>query len=256
MANIRETREICRRYRVPFILDSCRFAENAWFIREREEGYAEKSLREIAREMFSLSDGCTFSGKKDALVNMGGFLALNDDELSERARNLLILTEGFPTYGGMAGRDLEAMAIGLEEVLDHDYMDYRIATVRYLCEGLEERGVPVMKPYGGHAGYVDARGKLPHIPVDRFPGQSLTNALYVVGGVRAVEIGTVMFGEHAQNDLVRLALPRRVYTQSHMDYVLEVFEGVVKERDSFPGYRMTYEPRYLRHFTAHFEPIS
>ncbi|MHC4932764.1 MAG: tryptophanase [Planctomycetota bacterium] len=256
MQNIRETRAVCDEYKIPFILDACRFAENAFFIREREEGYAAKSLREIAKEMFSLADGCTMSGKKDALVNMGGFLALNDDELSHRARNLLILTEGFPTYGGMAGRDLEAMAIGLKEILDLDYMEYRIATVSYLCAGLEERGVPVMKPYGGHAAYVDAGATLPHIPREQFPGQALANALYVVGGVRAVEIGTVMFGEHAKNDLVRLALPRRVYTQSHIDYVLEVFEGVMKERDSWPGYKMTYEPKYLRHFTAHFEPVS
>ncbi|MHC4819172.1 MAG: tryptophanase [Planctomycetota bacterium] len=255
MANLRATREVCDKYGIPFFLDACRFAENAWFIREREEGYGQKTLREIAQEMFHLADGCTFSGKKDALVNIGGFLALNDDELARRARNQLILTEGFPTYGGMAGRDLEAMAIGLREVVQHDYMAYRVAATRYLCEGLVERGVPVIQPPGGHAAYVDARRTLPHIPVEEFPGQALVNALFEIGGVRGVEIGTVMFGEHAANDLVRLALPRRVYTQSHIDYVLEVFEDLVAERDRVPGYRMTYEPPFLRHFTAHFEPI-
>jgi len=255
LANLRAVREICDRNGIPLFLDACRFAENAYFIREREEGYQDRSLREIAREMFSIADGCTFSGKKDALVNMGGFLAINDHDLAMRARNLLILTEGFPTYGGMAGRDLEAMAIGLREVLDHDYMEYRIASVRYLCHGLEERGVPVVRPYGGHAAYVDARAFLPHIPVAQFPGQVLVNSLYVEGGVRAVEIGTVMFGEHAKSDLVRLALPRRVYTQSHVDYVLESFETLVKAAPKLRGLKMTYEPRYLRHFTAHFEVV-
>jgi tryptophanase len=255
MANLRAVREVCRRFRIPLILDACRFAENAWFIREREEGYAERSLREIAQEMFRLADGCTFSAKKDAFANIGGFLAVHDEELARRARNLLILTEGFPTYGGMAGRDLEAIAIGLREVVGHDYMAYRMASTRYLCDGLEQRGVPVVKPPGGHAAYVDARGTLPHIPVAQFPGQALVSALYEIGGVRAVEIGTVMFGEHAVHDLVRLALPRRVYTQSHVDYVLEVFEDLMAEREQVPGYRMTYEPQYLRHFTAHFEPV-
>ena len=256
LANIRDVGAACREYGVLFFLDACRFAENAYFIRERESGQEHRTLREIAQEMFSLADGCTFSGKKDALVNMGGFLALNDDDLALRARNLLILTEGFPTYGGLAGRDLEAMAIGLREVLDHDYMEYRMASVRYFCDGLEERGVPVIKPHGGHAAYVDAGAFLPHIPCEHFPGQALVNALYEIGGVRAVEIGTVMFGEKAEHDLVRLALPRRVYTQSHVDYVLEVFADLVAEAPELPGYRMTYEPPYLRHFTAHFEPIS
>jgi len=254
MANLRAVREICRAYGVRLVIDACRFAENAWFVREREPGYARRSLREIAQEMFRLADGCTFSGKKDGLVNMGGFLALNDDALAERARGVLILTEGFPTYGGMAGRDLEAMAIGLREVVDHDYMEYRIASVRYLCRGLEERGVRTVRPPGGHAAYIDARALLPHIPPERFPGQALVNALYVAGGIRAVEIGSVMFGKQASHDLVRLALPRRVYTQSHVDYVLEVFEDLVREAPSIPGWRMTYEPAYLRHFTAHFEP--
>ncbi|MHC4958226.1 MAG: tryptophanase [Planctomycetota bacterium] len=256
MANIKDVRAICKEYGIPFFLDACRFAENAYFIREREEGYADKGLREIAQEMFRCADGATFSAKKDGIVNMGGFLALHDDELSLRARNLLTITEGFPTYGGMAGRDLEAMAIGLREVLDHDYMEYRIATVRYLCEGLEELGVPVVRPYGGHAAYVDAAGTLSHIPREKFPGQALVNALYMVGGVRAVEIGSVMFGEHADHELVRLALPRRVYTQSHVDYVLEVFEDLMKERDAIPGYKITYEPKFLRHFTAHFEQVA
>jgi len=255
MANLRAIRAICDRHGIRFFLDACRFAENAWFIREREEGYAGKTVREIAQEMFRLADGCTFSGKKDALVNMGGFLAVDDDELAARARNVLILTEGFPTYGGLAGRDLEAMAIGLREVVDHDYMAYRIASTRYLCRGLVERGVPVLEPAGGHAAYVDARGALPHIPKEQFPGQALVNAIYEIGGVRAVEIGTVMFGKAAQHDLVRLAMPRRVYTQSHVDYVLEVFADLVAERDRVPGYRISWEPPYLRHFTAHFEPL-
>jgi tryptophanase len=255
MANLRATREICRRHGIPFFLDACRFAENAWFIREREPGYAGKTLREIAQEMFRLADGCTFSGKKDALVNMGGFLAVNDDALAARARNVLILTEGFPTYGGLAARDLEAMAIGLREVLDHDYMAYRIAAVRYLCRGLAERGITVIQPPGGHAAYVDAGAALPRIPREKLPGLALVNALYEIGGVRAVEIGTVMFGANAPHDLVRLAMPRRVYTQSHVDYVLDVFGDVMAERDRIPGYRITWEPPYLRHFTAHFEPV-
>jgi tryptophanase len=256
MANLRAVRAVCDTHKIPFFLDACRFAENAWFIREREEGYNDRTLREISQEMFRLADGATFSGKKDALVNIGGFLALNDAELARRARNVLILTEGFPTYGGMAGRDLEAMAIGLREVVDHDYMAYRMATSRYLSNGLVERGVPCIQPPGGHAAYVDARRTLPHIPVEHFPGQALVNALFEIGGVRGVEIGTVMFGDHAAHDLVRLALPRRVYTQSHIDYVLEVFEDLIAERDSVPGYRMTYEPPFLRHFTAHFEPVG
>ncbi len=254
MANLRGVRGLCDEHRIPLFIDACRFAENAWFIRQREPGHADLTLREIAQRMFRLADGSTFSGKKDGLVNMGGFLAMNDDALAERARNVLILTEGFPTYGGMAGRDLEAMAIGLREVCDHDYMEYRIASVRYLCRGLQERGVRTVRPPGGHAAYVDARALLPHIPVERFPGQALVNALYEHGGIRSVEIGTVMLGQHAKHDLVRLALPRRVYTQSHIDYVLEVFEQIVREAPSLPGLRMTFEPPFLRHFTARFEP--
>ena len=256
MANARAVRDICHRHRIAFALDACRFAENAWFIQNREEGFADKSLRDIAREMFRLADGATFSAKKDALVNMGGFLALNNDEFALKARNMLILTEGFPTYGGLAGRDLEAITIGLREVVDQDYMDYRIASVRYLCDGLEKRGIHAMRPAGGHAAYVDARATLPHIPLDQFPAWALVNALYEIGGIRAVEIGGVMFGEHAPNDLVRLAMPRRVYTQSHIEYVLEIFERLLAEAASVPGYRMTYEPPFLRHFTAKFEPVT
>jgi len=256
MANARAVRDICQRHKISFALDSCRFAENAWFIQNREEGYADKSLREISQEMFRLADGATFSAKKDALVNMGGFLALNNDEFALKARNMLILTEGFPTYGGLAGRDLEAITIGLREVVDQDYMDYRIASVRYLCDGLEKRGIHAMRPAGGHAAYVDARATLPHIPLNQFPAWALVNALYEIGGIRAVEIGGVMFGEHAPNDLVRLAMPRRVYTQSHIEYVLEIFERLLAEADSVPGYRMTYEPPFLRHFTAKFEPVT
>jgi len=255
MENATGVREICRAHGIPFFLDACRFAENAWFIREREKAHAGRPLRDIAKQMFRLADGCTMSGKKDGLVNMGGFLAMNDEKLAERARNVLILTEGFPTYGGMAGRDLEAMAIGLREVLDEDYMDYRIASVRYLCNGLEERGVATVRPPGGHAAYVDAQSVLPHVPKERFPGLALVNWLYLVGGIRGVEIGSVMFGKHAKNELVRLALPRRVYTQSHVDYVLEVFEDLMKEAPKVPGFKMTYEPPFLRHFTARFEPV-
>jgi tryptophanase len=255
LANLRAVRGICDRHRIPLVLDACRFAENAWFIRDREPGQAGRTLREIAQEMFRLADISTFSAKKDGLVNMGGFLVMNDDELAARARSVLILTEGFPTYGGLAGRDLEAIAIGLREVVRDEYMAYRIASVRYLCDGLKERGAPVIQPPGGHAAYVDARATLPHIPKELLPGQALVNALYLVGGVRAVEIGTVMFGAVAQHDLVRLAMPRRVYTQSHVDYVLEVFADLLAERDRIPGYRITWEPPYLRHFTAHFEPV-
>ncbi|HEX5138815.1 MAG TPA: tryptophanase [Planctomycetota bacterium] len=256
LANLRAVRRVCDRHGIPLVLDACRFAENAWFIREREAGEAGRTLREIAQEMFRLADICTFSAKKDGLVNMGGFLAMNDDALAARARAVLILTEGFPTYGGLAGRDLEAIAVGLREVVRHEYMAYRVASVRYLCHGLRERGAPVIEPPGGHAAYVDAQATLPHIPREQLPGQALVNALYVVGGVRGVEIGSVMFGSAAQHELVRLAMPRRVYTQSHVDYVLEVFADLLAERDRIPGYKITWEPPYLRHFTAHFEPVG
>ncbi len=255
LANLRAVRQVCDRHGIPLVLDACRFAENAWFIRDREPGQEGRTLREIAQEMFRLADISTFSAKKDGLVNMGGFLAMNDDALAARARSVLILTEGFPTYGGLAGRDLEAIAVGLREVVRDEYMAYRIASVRYLCHGLKERGAPVIEPPGGHAAYVDAKATLPHIPKEFLAGQALVNALYLAGGVRAVEIGTVMFGAAAQHELVRLAMPRRVYTQSHVDYVLEVFADLLAERDRVPGYRITWEPPYLRHFTAHFEPV-
>jgi tyrosine phenol-lyase len=255
LGNLRGAHEICRKHGVLLILDACRFAENAYFIQEREAGQQGRTLEEIAREMFRLCDGATFSGKKDGLVNMGGFLTLQDDSLALRARNILVITEGFPTYGGMAGRDLDAMAIGLQEVLHQDYMQYRIASVRYLCRGLEEAGVPVVHPAGGHAAFIDACRYLPHIPREALPGQTLVNAIYVVGGIRGVEIGSVMFGEHAMTDLVRLALPRRVYTQSHVDYVIEMFGDLTREKDRLRGYRISWEPEFLRHFTAHFEPL-
>ncbi len=262
MENIRMVSEICRKHGIPFFLDACRFAENAYFIKLREPGYADKTPREIAQEMFSYADGCTFSAKKDALVNIGGILALNDDDWAARARNLLILTEGFPTYGGLAGRDLEAIAMGLEEVLREEYLAYRMASTRYLGKHLEQLGVPIVKPPGGHAIFVDARAMLGHIPPEKLPAQALCCALYEIGGIRSVEIGTVMFGKTdpatgkeipADMDLVRLAIPRRVYTQSHIDYVIEVFGEVMKEKDSIRGMRIVEQPPFLRHFTAKFE---
>jgi tryptophanase len=261
MANIHEVRALCDRYHVPFYLDACRFAENAWFIRMREPGYAEKSVTDIVREMASYADGMTMSAKKDPLANIGGWLALNDDELAERCRNLLILTEGFPTYGGLAGRDLEAIAQGLHEAVEHDYLRYRIRSTEYLAEALDRAGVPIVKPAGGHAVYLDARALLPHIPPLQYPGQSLAVALYEAGGIRGVEIGTVMFGRHpdgsetpAAMDLVRLAIPRRTYTQSHIDYVIEVVTAVAASARALGGYRIVDEPPQLRHFTARFAP--
>jgi tryptophanase len=261
MENLRGVRQLCDRYGKPFVLDACRFAENAWFIRQREAGYADASPRDIAREMFALADGCTMSAKKDGLANIGGFLALNDDGWAERARNLLILTEGFPTYGGLAGYDLEAIARGLEEVVEEPYLRYRIRSTEYLANKLVAAGVPIIQPAGGHAIYLDARTLLPHIPPLHYPGISLVNALYVEGGIRGVEIGTVMFGRQrdgterpAPMDLVRLAIPRRVYTQSHIDYVAEAVIFAASQKDRLGAYRMTYEPPMLRHFTARFEP--
>jgi tyrosine phenol-lyase len=262
--NIRCVSALLNEFEVPFILDACRFAENAWFIKQREPGQQDRSVKEIAQEIFLLADGATFSGKKDGLVNMGGFLALNDDKLAERARNLLILTEGFPTYGGCAARDLEALAVGLTEVLDENYLEYREASVRYLADGLEEIGMPTMRPPGGHAVYVDARAFLPHIPAEQFPGQALACELYLHGGIRSCEIGSVMFGregkdgsfEGAKLELVRLALPRRVYTQSHIDHVIELAEEVASRADQITGVRMTHCPEVLRHFTARFEPVG
>jgi tryptophanase len=263
MANIRETKEICRRHDIPLFLDACRFAENAFFIKKRERGYADRPAAEIAREIFSYADGVTMSAKKDALVNMGGFLALNDDDLAMRARNLLIVTEGFPTYGGLAGRDLEAVAQGLTEVLDEHYLQYRLRSVEYLGERLTASGVPIVQPPGGHAIYIDAKQFLPHIPLEQFPGQSLVVELYRAGGIRSVEIGSVMFGKRdasggfvpARMELVRLAIPRRVYTQSHIDYVIEVMGEVVTRKAFLPGYRITEEAPMLRHFTAKFAPV-
>ena len=263
MRNIRETSALCRRHGIPFFLDACRFAENAWFIRQREPGYAGTPVKEIVREMFSYADGATMSAKKDAIVNMGGFLALNDDDLAMRARNLLIVTEGFPTYGGLAGRDLEAIAQGLEEVTDEHYLQYRVRSVEYLGEKLTAAGVPILQPPGGHAIYLNARKALPQVPPDRYPGQALSVELYRAGGIRSVEIGSVMFGKYgadgklvpARMELVRLAIPRRVYTQSHIDYVAEVAIDVHRRRNELHGYRIVQEAPVLRHFTAHFEPL-
>ncbi|HUP48398.1 MAG TPA: tryptophanase [Thermoanaerobaculia bacterium] len=256
LENVRGVRDLCDRYRKPFFLDACRFAENAWFIHEREASYANHTPRQIAREMFSLANGCIMSAKKDGLANIGGFLALNDDALAQKCRNLLILTEGFPTYGGLAGYDLEAIAQGLEEVLEPDYLRYRIRTIAYLAERLVAAGIPVVLPPGGHAVYIDAAAMLPQIPPGEFPGIALVNALYLEGGVRACEIGSVMFGERSAMELVRLAVPRRLYTQSHIDYVAEVAEAVAAGRGALGGFRLTYAPAVLRHFTAVFEPLA
>jgi tryptophanase len=263
LENLRGVRALCDRHRKPLFLDACRFAENAYFVKMREEGQAHRTPKQIAQEMFSLADGCTMSAKKDGLANIGGFLALNDDDWAEQARNLLILTEGFPTYGGLAGYDLEAIARGLEEVVEEPYLRYRIRSIEYLAEKLTGAEVPIIRPAGGHAVYLDARALLPHIPALAYPGISLVNALYVEAGIRGVEIGTVMFGLHpdgtetpAAMDLVRLAFPRRVYTQSHVDYVAEAVIAVAKTKDQLRGYRIREAPRMLRHFTARFEPLA
>lgn len=263
MKNIRETKEVCNRYGIPFFFDACRFAENAYFIKLREEGYRDVSVKDIVKEMFSYADGATMSAKKDAIVNMGGFLALNDEALTTKARNLLIVTEGFTTYGGLAGRDLEAIAQGLDEVLDENYLRYRIRSVEYLGERLTKAGVPILQPPGGHAIYLNAKKFLPHIPVEQYPGQSLVVELYRRGGIRSVEIGSVMFGKYDANgkliparmELVRLAIPRRVYTQSHIDYVIEVVIETHQHRNDLRGYRIIEEAPMLRHFTAKFEPL-
>jgi tryptophanase len=263
MENLRAVRAVCDRYGVPLFLDACRFAENAWFVREREPGYDDRSVADIVREAASLVDGMTMSAKKDPLANIGGWLAVRDDELAERCRTLEILTEGFPTYGGLAGRDLEAIAQGLVEAVDHDYLRYRIRSTAYLGEGLVQAGMPVFQPFGGHAVYVDARALLPHVPPLQYPGQALAVDLYVAGGIRTVEIGTVMFGrrpdgteEPAAMDLVRLAVPRRTYTQSHVDYVIEAAAVVAARAPELRGYRIVWEPRALRHFTSRFEPLA
>ena len=255
MANVRAVRALCDRYEIPLFLDAARFAENCWFVIQHEQGYAQRSPREVARELFSYADGVTMSAKKDGFANIGGFLALGDDDLAARCRALLILTEGFPTYGGLAGRDLDAIARGLEEVLEPDYLRYRVRTAAYLAERCWDAGVPTVRPPGGHAVYLDAGEMLPHVPPDQFPAQALAVELYRIGGVRGVEVGSVMFGDAAQHELVRLALPRRVYTQSHVDYVGEVVAEVAKRRDAIRGVRIVEEPPFLRHFTARFAPV-
>jgi tryptophanase len=263
LANMRAAAEIAHRHGKPLFIDACRFAENAWFIKSREPGQGDRSIVEIVRDMFAVADGMTMSAKKDAFANIGGWLAMNDDTLAAAARNRLILTEGFPTYGGLAGRDLEAIAVGLGEIVDEQYLRYRVRTNEYIGEKLVALGVPIVRPVGGHAVFVDARRFLPHIPPLAYPGQALAVALYEIGGVRACEIGTVMFGlkpdgseEPAEMDLVRLAMPRRVYTQSHADYLVEVFEDVVRRRGELRGLRIVSQPQQLRHFTARFAPLS
>lgn len=263
MANIRAVSETLKKYDIPLIIDACRFAENAYFIHEREEGYGDKSLLEIAREAFSYADGATMSCKKDGLANIGGFFVCNDDRWAEDFRNALILREGFPTYGGLAGRDLEIIAVGLKEALAYDYQVYRHATVEYVGSRLIEKGIGLVRPVGGHAVFLDARSFVPHVPPLQYPGIGVVNALYIEGGIRSVELGTVMFGRLDEKgcetpsplELVRLAFPRRVYTQSHFDYLIEVIEEVWKKRDAVPGYRITYQPGFLRHFSCHFEPV-
>lgn len=264
MQNIREVKQICAEYKIPLFIDACRFAENAWFIKIREKGYADIPVPEIVKEIFSYADGCTMSAKKDAFANIGGFLAMHDTELAQLCRNLLVITEGFPTYGGLAGRDLEAIAIGLQEVMDEHYLEYRIRSIEYLTEKLIAAGVPVMQPAGGHAVYLDAKQFLSHIPVDQYPGEALVGALYIEGGIRSVEIGSLMFGKYAESgelipaalELVRLAIPRRVYTQSHIDYVAEVIIEVFKNRKNIKGLRIIEESPVLRHFTVKLTPVN
>jgi tryptophanase len=254
MANMRAARDITRRYGIPFYIDACRFAENAWFIKQGESEYAQHSPEQIAREMFSLADGCTFSAKKDAFANIGGLLCTNDDRLAQQEKNVLILTEGFPTYGGLAGRDLDAIAVGLKEVLQPEYLEYRIASTGYLGRHISEHGVPIVQPPGGHAIYIDAGRMLPHIPSSEFPGQALAVELYRHAGVRSVEIGSVMFGEASHHELLRLAIPRRVYTQSHIDYLVEAILEVNEHKDRIRGFEIVSQPEFLRHFTARFRP--
>jgi tryptophanase len=263
LANVRAVSEICHAHGIPLFIDACRFAENAWFVKQREPGYADRTPLQIAQEMFGFADGCTMSAKKDGLANIGGFLALNDDDWAARCKNLLILTEGFPTYGGLAGYDLEAIAAGLHEVLHEDYLRYRIRSIEYLGERLTEAGIPIVLPTGGHAVYVDAGALLPHIPPSQYPAQALCVALYLAAGIRGVEIGSVMFGrprpdggeEPAPLELVRLAFPRRVYTQSHVDYVAEALAYVARTADRIRGLRIAWQAPTLRHFTARFEPL-
>ena len=255
MANIEAVKQVTARHGIPLYLDACRFAENAWFIREREAGYHDWTPKRIAQKMFSLADGCTFSAKKDAFANIGGLLCTNDDRLAQQETNLLILTEGFPTYGGLAGRDLDAIAVGLEEILDPDYLRYRIASTGYLGRHIADRGVPIVEPPGGHAIYIDAARMLPHIPPHQFPGQALAVELYRQAGIRSVEIGSVMFGPAARHELLRLAIPRRVYTQSHIDYVVEAVLEVNARKHDIRGLEIVEEPPFLRHFSARFRPL-
>jgi tyrosine phenol-lyase len=264
LENIRQVSAVCREHGIPFYIDACRFAENAYLIKLNETGQGERTVEEIAREVFSYADGCTFSAKKDGLANIGGFVATNDDRLAEQERDLLILTEGFPTYGGLAGRDLDAIAVGLVEVVNEDYLQYRLASVRYLGEHIASAGVPIVQPPGGHAVYLDAAAFLPHVPALELPGQALVAELYLAGGIRGVEIGTVMFGRRdpatgeeqpGPMELVRLAIPRRVYTQSHVDYVVEVIQEVFERREQIGGFRFTHQAPVLRHFSARFEPL-
>jgi len=255
MENARAVSALCRRHGIPLYFDACRFAENAYFIKVREPGYAEKTPKRIAQEMFALGDGCTMSAKKDGMANIGGFLCTNDDALARQEKDLLILTEGYPTYGGLAGRDLEAVAVGLQEALHEDYLQYRIASIAYLGNHIASQGVPIMQPPGGHAVYLDARAFLPHVPPEQFPGVALANELYLEGGIRSVEIGTLMFAGAARMDLVRLAIPRRVYTQSHIDYVVEVILEVWQRRERIRGMKLLEEAPFLRHFTAKMEPL-
>lgn len=255
MANIEAVRAVTRKHGIPFYLDACRFAENAYFIQQGEAGYGDRTPRQIAQKMFSLSDGCTFSAKKDAFANIGGLLCTNDGSLAQQEKDLLILTEGFPTYGGLAGRDLDAIAVGLEEVLHPDYLRYRIASTAYLGRHIADEGVPIVEPPGGHAIYIDAGRMLPHIPRSQFPGQALAVELYRHAGVRSVEIGSVMFGDHARHELLRLAIPRRVYTQSHIDYLVEAILEVNARKEALRGFEIVEQPAFLRHFTARFRPL-
>ncbi len=256
MENVRQVSAVCRKHKIPLYFDACRFAENSYFIKLREQGYESKTPKQIAQEMFSYGDGCTMSAKKDGMANIGGFLCTNDDLLAQQEKDLLILTEGYPTYGGLAGRDLEAIAVGLQEALEEDYLQYRITSTAYLGNHIAKHGVPIVQPPGGHAIYLDARAFLPHIPAEQFPAVALATELYLEGGIRSVEIGRLMFGAAAKMDLVRLAIPRRVYTQSHIDYVVEIILEVWKKREAIRGLKLTYEAPFLRHFTAKLEPVS
>ena len=256
MENVRRVSAVCKRHHIPLYFDACRFAENAWFIKLREGNYENKTPKVIAQEMFRYGDGCTMSAKKDGMANIGGFLCTNDDVLAQQEKNLLILSEGYPTYGGLAGRDLEAIAVGVQEALEEDYLRYRITSTAYLGNHIARHGVPIVQPPGGHAIYLDARAFLPHIPPGQFPGVALACELYLEGGIRSVEIGTLMFAQAAKMDLVRLAIPRRVYTQSHIDYVVEVILEVWNHREKISGMRLSYQAPFLRHFTAHLRPLA